>query len=90
MYDYNTKINYQNNFGYNLTKPIFPDNYYQSMTMYHYKHNKNKNNNIYIPVNNRYEEDIIQNNEGYYNNYNSNDKYNIFKNMKIEKHQKKF
>ena len=90
IYEYNTKINYQNNFGNNLINSIFPDKDYQSMTMYHLKYNKNKNNNknIYIPVNNRYEENIIQNNEEFYNNYNSNDKYNIFKNMKIEKNPK--
>ena len=90
IYDYNTKINYLNNYGYNLSKPIFPYNDYQSMTMYHYRYNKNNDNNknICTSMNNRYEEDIIQNNEGYYNNYNSNDKYNIFKNMKIEKHPK--
>ena len=90
IYDYNTKINYLNNYGYNLSKPIFPYNDYQSMTMYHYRYNKNNynNKNICTSMNNRYEEDIIQNNEGYYNNYNSNDKYNIFKNMKIEKHPK--
>ena len=89
IYGYNTKINYKNNFRYNLTKSIFPDNDYQSMTMYRIKYNKNNSNkNIYTPVNGRYEEKTIQKNDGYYNNYYSKDKYNIFKNMKIEKHPK--
>ena len=89
IYGYNTKINYKNNFRYNLTKSIFPDNDYQSMTMYRIKYNKNNSNkNIYTPVNGRYEEKTIQKNDGYYNNYYSKDKYNIFKNMKIEKHRK--
>ena len=55
IYDYNTKINYLNNYGYNLSKPIFPYNDYQSMTMYHYRYNKNNDNNknICTSMNNR-------------------------------------
>ena len=86
IYDYNNKINYKNIIGYNLTKTMFPSNDYQSLTMYHIKNKKNENkNNLYIPANNRYKENLISNKEEYYPNYHSNDKYNIFNDMKIEK-----
>ena len=65
---------------------MFPSNDYQSLTMYHIKNKKNENkNNLYIPANNRYKENLISNKEEYYHNYHSNDKYNIFNDMKIEK-----
>ena len=85
IYDYNAK---NNNIG--VKKNNLSNNNYQSMTMYHMKFNKKEENNnkqIYIPIHNRYEENVKI--RKYSNNFHSNPKYKIFNNMKIDKNPKK-
>ena len=85
IFDYNTKKSILDTKETNL-----PNSDYQSMTMYRMKYNKKEENNdkkIYIPIHNRYEENIKI--RKYFNNVHSNPKYKIFNDMKINKNPKK-
>ena len=95
IYDYKTRINYQDIINENnLEKYIIPNKDFQSMTMYHMNFNKkeeNNNNNkkIYIPIHNRFENSNKIREKYFIKNIHSNPKYKIFDNMKIEKNPKK-
>ena len=92
IYDYNAKINTKDNNGNKFSKHYYPNKDYQSMTMCHMRFKRDEDSldkNIYIPIKKRIEENINNIDENnYYSNHQSNPRYKIFNNMKIDKNQK--
>ena len=89
IYDYNSKIKYKNNYGYNLKKSLISYKDYQSMAIYPQRFGNIGQNISNTTKNNKYKHNI-ENNEYSDYNYLSNQKYNIFDNMKIPKTTKIF
>ena len=89
IYDYNSKIKYKNNYGCNLKKSLISYKDYQSMAIYPQRFGNIGQNISNTTKNNKYKHNI-ENNEYSDYNYLSNQKYNIFDNMKIPKTTKIF